>query len=144
MASPTQWTRIWVNSGSWWWTGKPGMLQSMESQRVRHNWVTELYWTEQLSQAFLISLRFLSLHWPLENALKRKGPCLTPDYRFYHTVSLLLGITVDALPVVQCLNKIISYIFHFVASFMAGGEIWPCLCPLAEGLILINTFFKAI
>ena len=42
MASPTQWTWVWVGSGSWWWTGKPGVLQSMGSQRVRHNWVTEL------------------------------------------------------------------------------------------------------
>ena len=37
-----QWTLIWVSSGRWWWTGKPGMLQSMESQRVGHNWLTEL------------------------------------------------------------------------------------------------------
>ena len=44
MASPTQWTWIWVNAGSWWWTGRPGMLQSMGSQRVRHDWVTELNW----------------------------------------------------------------------------------------------------
>ena len=44
MASPTQWTRVWVNSGSWWWTGKPGMLPSMGSQRVRHDWATELNW----------------------------------------------------------------------------------------------------
>ena len=41
MASPTQWTWVWASSGSWWWTGKPGMLQSMGSQRVRHDWVTE-------------------------------------------------------------------------------------------------------
>ena len=41
MASPTQWTWVWVNSRSWWWTGKPGMLQSMGLQRVGHNWVTE-------------------------------------------------------------------------------------------------------
>ena len=39
---PTQWTWIWVNSGSWWWTGRPGVLQSMGSQRVGHDWVTEL------------------------------------------------------------------------------------------------------
>ena len=45
MASPTQWTWVWVNSGSWWWTGKPGMLQSMGSQRVGHKWETELNWT---------------------------------------------------------------------------------------------------
>ena len=46
MASPTGWTWVWVNSGSWWWTGKPGMLQSMGSQRVRLDWVTELDWTD--------------------------------------------------------------------------------------------------
>ena len=45
MASLTQWTWVWVNSGSWWWTGKPAVLQSMGSQRVRHNWATELNWT---------------------------------------------------------------------------------------------------
>ena len=44
MASLTQWTWVWVISGSWWWTGRPGMLQSMGSQRVRHNWATELNW----------------------------------------------------------------------------------------------------
>ena len=42
MASPTWWTWVWVSSGSWWWTGKPGVLQSMGSQRVGHNWATEL------------------------------------------------------------------------------------------------------
>ena len=41
-ASATQWTWIWVSSRSWWWIGKPGMLQSMGSQRVRHDWATEL------------------------------------------------------------------------------------------------------
>ena len=44
MASPTRWTWVWVNSGSWWWTGKPGVLRFMGSQRVRHDWVTELNW----------------------------------------------------------------------------------------------------
>ena len=41
MASLTRWTWVWTSSGSWWWTGKPGVLQFMESQRVGHNWVTE-------------------------------------------------------------------------------------------------------
>ena len=53
MASPTQWKWVWVNSRSWWWTGRPGLLQSMESRRVRHNWSTELNWTElQYKQKF--------------------------------------------------------------------------------------------
>ena len=46
MASPTQWTWVWENCGSWWWIESPGLLQSMGSQRVRHAWVTELNWTE--------------------------------------------------------------------------------------------------
>ena len=42
MASPTGWTWVWASSGCWWWTGKTGVLQSMGSQRVGHDWVTEL------------------------------------------------------------------------------------------------------
>ena len=47
MASPTQSTWVWVNSRSRWWTGKPGVLQSMGSHRVVHGWVTELNWTDR-------------------------------------------------------------------------------------------------
>jgi len=47
MASPTQWIWVWVSSKSWRWTGRPGVLQSMGSQRVGHDWVTEVNWTEQ-------------------------------------------------------------------------------------------------
>ena len=46
MASPTQWTWVWVNSGSWCWTGRPGTLWFRGSRRVRHDWATELNWTE--------------------------------------------------------------------------------------------------
>ena len=45
MASPTRWTWVWVRSGSWWWTGKPGVLWSIGLQGVGHNWTTELNWT---------------------------------------------------------------------------------------------------
>ena len=45
MASPTRWTWVWVDSRSWWWTGRPGMLRFMGSQRVGHDWATELNWT---------------------------------------------------------------------------------------------------
>ena len=46
MALPTWWTWVWVGSGSWWWTGRPGVLWFMGSQRVGHDWATELSWTE--------------------------------------------------------------------------------------------------
>ena len=45
IASLTQWTWIWINSGSWWWIGRPGVLQIMGSQRVGHDWPTELKWS---------------------------------------------------------------------------------------------------
>ena len=46
MASLTQWAWVWVNSRSWWWTGRPGVLQFMGLQRVGHDWAIELNWTE--------------------------------------------------------------------------------------------------
>ena len=55
MASLTQWTRVWVDSRSWWCTGKPGMLRFMGSQRVRHDWVTELNWSYTSRFPFSIS-----------------------------------------------------------------------------------------
>jgi len=56
MASLTWWTWVWVNSGSWWWTGRPGILRFMGWQRVGHNWVTELNWTELNFQKIKITL----------------------------------------------------------------------------------------
>ena len=58
MASPTRWTWVWVSSGSWLWTGRPGMLKSMESQRVGHDWVTELSILLRLMQ--ILCITFLS------------------------------------------------------------------------------------
>ena len=47
LASLTQWTWVWVSSRSWWWTRKPGVLQSMRLQRVGHDWASELNWTDR-------------------------------------------------------------------------------------------------
>ena len=60
MASPTQWTWVWVNFGSWWCTGRPGVLQSLGSQRVRHDWTTELNWQPQTNSFNHVRLRFSS------------------------------------------------------------------------------------
>ena len=54
MASLTQWTWVWVNSRSWWWTGRPGVLQFMGSQRGGHDWATELNWTDWISYLIVI------------------------------------------------------------------------------------------
>ena len=69
MASPAQWTWVWVNSRSWWWTGRPGLLQLMGSQNVRQDWVTELTdwtnWTNWLTNCSLRKafLSFLVILW---------------------------------------------------------------------------------
>ena len=58
MASLTRWMWVWVNSGSWWWTGRPGVVRFMGSQRVGHDWATELNWSEQkqkICQGFILS-----------------------------------------------------------------------------------------
>ena len=61
MASPTQRTWVWVNSRSWWWTGRPGMLQSMRLQRVGHDWVTELNCRLFCTLCCLLVCSFLAL-----------------------------------------------------------------------------------
>ena len=88
MASPTQWTWVWASSESWWWTGKPGALHSMGSQRVGHDWVTELNWLKESSQPrnwtrvsciagrFFTSWAILTLSKGKDLSLKRMKTCL--------------------------------------------------------------------
>ena len=82
MASPTRWTWVWVNFGSWWCTGRPGLLRFMGSQRVGHDWVTELNWTLQSEVSYLL---FYLLHFFF---YKVKGESEFPKY-------LLLGCLVN-------------------------------------------------
>ena len=59
MASPTRWTWVWVNSGSWWWTGRPGVLRLLGSHRVGHDWATELNWTWHILWSIFILCVFV-------------------------------------------------------------------------------------
>ena len=56
MASLTRWTWVWVNFGSWWWTGRPGVLRFIGLQRVGHDWVTELNWILVKKKTLCLSL----------------------------------------------------------------------------------------
>ena len=60
VASPTQWTWVWLKSRSWWWTGRPGLLQFMGSQKVRHDWATKLNWIDCLESLPLRSHAFFN------------------------------------------------------------------------------------
>ena len=64
MASPIQWTGVWASFGRWWSTGKPGVLLSMESQKVGHNWATELNWTEPFFLLFIFWIFLLLVSSP--------------------------------------------------------------------------------
>ena len=89
MASPTWWIWVWVDSGSWWWTGRPGMLRFMGSRRVGHNWVTELNWTQQgkLTWDHLSSSIFsCPFCWVLYHAYFDNGP---PFFFTFHMVIML-------------------------------------------------------
>ena len=63
MASMSQWTWVRVNSGSWWWTARPVVLQSMGSQRVGHDWVTELNWIVSQTPEFCLLPQCLTEFW---------------------------------------------------------------------------------
>ena len=94
MASPTQCTWVWVNSGSWWWTGRPGVLQSMGSQWDRHDWVTELYWKESL---FLCSEFFKGVS--SQNKIQRYWPSLQRHFQpfFSRSISLIFCYSLNLL-----------------------------------------------
>ena len=63
MASPTQWTWFWVSSGSWWWAGRPDILQSMGLQRVGHDWATELNWLKTVHRIFIHNSKTKAKYW---------------------------------------------------------------------------------
>ena len=74
MASPTQRTWVWVNSGSWWWTGRPGVLRFIGSQRVGHDWATELSWTGVMRSWVLTNVLWhVSIITVSENAFSTLG-----------------------------------------------------------------------
>ena len=101
MASLTRWTWVWVNSGSWWWTGRPGVLWFMGSQRVGHDWATDLIWSDQTFSINFKSGDFISLnvtftrfHWKLRDLELQQIPSL-----FYNENSLDLRIPLYILKI---------------------------------------------
>ena len=98
MASPMWWTWVWVSSRSWWWTGKPGVLRSMGLQRVRHNWATELNWTELrlLIRSSADLIHFLCSDWKLLTLYIFSAVSLWPDAT-NETISCSIAILSYAL-----------------------------------------------
>ena len=93
-----------LSSGSWWWTGKPGMLQSMGSQGVRHDWVTELNWTEvghnfsskeQVSFNFMASVTICSDFGAQENKVCHCYRCFPNNLTWGNGTGCLYGYRSD-------------------------------------------------
>ena len=84
MASLTRWAWVWVKSGNLWWTGRPGVLWFMGSQRVGHDWATELNWTDGSS----IFSFLMNIHTILHSGLPVYSPTSSVGgFPFLHTLS---------------------------------------------------------
>ena len=108
MASPTEWTWVWVSSGSWWWTGKPGVLQSMGSQRVRQDWATELISINTISYICIITPYSFSTHSRIS----------------FSEITRALGYTVN----IYVFSYTSSQLQHGDSSPLSGDLTWvPCI-----------------
>ena len=95
MTSPTRWTWIWGSFWSWWWTGKPGVLQSMKSQRVGHDWATELKW---YIASYMVKIQYTLI----------ECNCITLNYIMLNYIKL------DPLIIHGCLSNGKKYfLLHF-------------------------------
>ena len=102
MASPTWWIWVWVSSWSWWRTGKPGVLQSMGSQRVSgHNWAAELNWMMLLVMFFLF---FLVLGWDYVETLCSSLSCVLPSAPCGPSAAVSFSPPYPCHPRSQCLR----------------------------------------
>ena len=150
MASPTWWTWVWASSESWSWTGKPSVLQPMGLQRVKHDWVTELNWTEQWPGKIPNSSRagkqtgegptierIITL-WPFSPTLVLKGS-LSPGFECVPYLCLKWsGLYLASIFKVLsfCLRpcSICEYLFvWFWDQTLTNETFWKCLQPSSSG-----------
>ena len=126
MTSLTQWVWVWVNSGSWWWIGRPGVLRFMGSQRVGHNWASELNWTElNYCWKFNEKLLFFPSKFTWPSCLGRSRIFLGVD----HSGSVFSG---KAVPLQYVVSNLISRQFSWITVF-SGSSSQPPPLPSAMG-----------
>ena len=109
MASPTQWTWVWVSSGSWWWTGKPSVLQSMASQRAGDDWATELKRTTSWKSFGSPNLAFFCIHSATYICLRQLFCWNSHSYSSLTTEMLLFFLCLDNVPLHRRLGKRSSF-----------------------------------
>ena len=134
MISPTQWTWVWVNSGSWWWTGRPGVLQSMGWQRARHDWLPELNW--------LVS-KYLCLYLYLYLSISIYPP--PPPPKLLQSCPTLCDPTDGSPPGSSVSGILQARILEWVAISFSGGHLMNQQtriyhCPLGDDLHFLKRF----
>ena len=134
MASPTWWTWVWVNSRSWWWIGRPGVLQFMGLWRVGHDWVTELNWTLWETFLMLINpLLFIVNHSELSNSrvdLFWIFQLLNAQSLWIAQRHLVFGLSPRSkisfmhspIPQLTCRRKKLLFLFHLI---LCSQKMWP-------------------
>ena len=119
MASLNWWMWVWVNSGSWWWTRRPGVLRFMGSQRVRHGWMTELNWTEIHAQAKVRAGRQISRS-------KMVNVFFKDECQSFSLSCLALCDPMDHSPPGSSVHGILkARILEWVAIPFSRGSSWP-------------------
>ena len=103
MASPTRWTWVWVNSGRWGWTGRPGVLRFMGSQRVGHDWATELNWHQWHKPVPTFSLQ-ITQPWQF---------AVSPDCSL-HVTWMAFGRLFTEYPFLTEVSSVFMYLHHHV------------------------------
>ena len=130
MASPTRWTRVWVNSGSWWWIGRPGVLQFMGSQRVGHDWATDLIWSDELILLLMVSRMSLKAFYsfPLLFFTSLIG-WLSLSYLWIHFLCLLVNSACCWTILWNFLVHLLKYLalwFQFANVYYFLSLCWKC------------------
>ena len=118
MASPSWWTWVWASSGNWSWTGRPGVLQSMGSQRVGHDWATELNWTE-------VSILLPTYLWHLSMSivLSTYLPIVSIFPSTYLPITSIYGSTYLPMTSIHLCIFLSTYLWHlsvYVSVFLSA------------------------
>ena len=122
MPSLTRWTWVWVSSGSWWWTGKPGVRWSMGSQRVGHKWETELNWYRFLNYSLNTSRSFLPQSFALASPSAWNSPPSGPCLVWYHFIQ----VSAQWPPLSTVSKSPTDTLFLSLSISVPSGLFWFC------------------
>ena len=148
MASPTQQTWVWVDSGSWWWTGRPGVLRLMGLQRVRHDWVTELNWRWLPVDIVTDGYPFLKkiLYWRISDLQScvsgaQQSDSVTYIFNLFQILSHIGYYRILSRVAYAISEVLFSYLFYILLVCVCSSQflMYPSPCHVSP-LVIISLF----